>query len=1091
MAKFQVVDWLEGFSRSVTGTDGSYNRLAITRLNQIRSHDFTCFSDAQLREKMTFLSRKPGGDSGEDDLPEVFAIVNEAISRREGAWRFFDSTIKDPKLQGIHEMALRISQSIDYHNAVSDSAPTGSHCWESFNNSMARVLVRHGLEPWERTLAGAVLYVNQRSQVAYGAEIHLPGCFYQTLRIHDEESEFVLEVTDEQILAGLLMYQGNIVEMNAGEGKTIAAAFPAVLHAIKGRKVHVITANDYLAGRDAEWLAPVFESLGLSVSAVMEVMEESERRIAYGKSVVYGALREFGFDFMRDNLKLSSAEVVQNDLDVAIIDEADHALIDEANIPLIIAGGDGEVPKIPAKLRKTIEDLVEQQRAAVRELAKEMGSVESSSDAGLLVLAKLYLADPDSAVLQQELVSDPKGLKRVLRVISEYRVDEEYECLTRSLYYWIDNDGRSLCLTARGQDFVESCLGPMFEVSAVLDRLSDSYADNGLSLASRRKETNELARQLARKQNRMHQIVRMIWAYALLKKDVDYLVRDDQVVLIDKYTGRGRPDTRYHFGLQAALEIKEGVPVQPEHEVLGQISVRGFISQYSTVCGMTGTAMSSRSEFQSAYGLDVIPVAPSKHVNRTDFEPRMYFSKRDKFEAMLDEVRFCRQVGRPVLIGTHSIDECNAISQILTSDGIDHNLLNAANDLEEDRIIREAGLLGSVTVATDMAGRGTDIVLEVGLDRQITSNYINLVGHLLDDGAGVVTLKCPTNEAAEILVSALSAIDQGIGIVTTSIDRGIEVVVQAHDRSTHGRKISINFGLGLFVIGAEVSDNARVDRQLMGRSGRQGAFGTSQFFLSVEDCLLKDANPASSAPEDTAIDSAGRTFVEGAPLNLRLEKIQTNAERDAESRRAMIKEYTRVFEAQSFAYYRSRRDILCMEDCQAFLDGLLAKKAARLSQKYFPENQVDDYLHQFSDLSEELYLDYNISASSLRGVDLNLIEDGIAGLLGERLDQTRKRFTCSEFSKLSTLLYLQTSDELWKYHISYVQSLILSTQLCGAHGRGDMAAFTLTSFESYELFQTRIVDSFLPRLAGFPSPSTGGPQPPKVELFQDVMQILA
>ena len=463
MAEFQVVDWLEGISRSVRGKDSSSIRLEKTRLNQIRGHDFTCFSDAQLQETMTFLAQKTGVIPGEDDLPEVFAIVNEAISRREGAWRFFDSTIKDQELQAIHELALRVSQSVDYDNAVSGLALTDSHCWEIFNNSMAQVLVRHRLESWEQTLVCAVLYVNQRSQVEYGAQIHLPACFYQTLRIHDEESEFVLEVTDEQILAGLLMYQGNIVEMNAGEGKTIAAAFPAVLHAIKGRKVHVITANDYLAGRDAEWLAPVFESLGVSVSAVMEVMEESERRIAYGKSVVYGALREFGFDFMRDNLKLSSAEVVQNDLDVAIIDEADHALIDEANIPLIIAGGDGEIPKIPAKLRKTIEDLVEQQRAAVRELAKEMGSIEPSSDAGLLVLAKLYLANPDSAELHQKLVSDPKELKRVLRVISEFRVDEEYECLTSSLYYWIDNDGRSLCLTAKGQDFVESCLGAMLQ----------------------------------------------------------------------------------------------------------------------------------------------------------------------------------------------------------------------------------------------------------------------------------------------------------------------------------------------------------------------------------------------------------------------------------------------------------------------------------------------------------------------------------------------------------------------------------------------------------------------------------------------------
>ena len=1090
MAKLQVIDWLEGFSRSVSGTDGSPNRSERTRLDQIRRHDFACLSDAQLRERMTFLARKPGGDPGEDDLPEVFAVVNEAISRREGAWRFFDSTIKDQQLQAIHELAFSVSQSVDYQNAVSEFSPIDSYCWKSFNNYMAPVLVRQGLESWKQTLVGAVLYVNQRSQSEYGAEIHLPACFYRTLRIHDREREFVFEVTDEQILAGLLMYQGNVVEMNAGEGKTIAAAFPIVLHAVQGRTVHVITANDYLAGRDAEWLAPVFESLGLSVSAVMEVMGESERRIAYGKSIVYGALREFGFDFMRDNLKLSSAEVVQRGLDVAVIDEVDHALIDEANIPLIIAGGAGAIPKIPAKLRTTVEHLVEQQRSAVSALEIETESLEPRSDAGLLTLAKLYLADPDSTVLRQELSSDPKGLKGVLRTISEYRVDEEYEYLTRDLHYWIDNNGRSLCLTEKGQEFVESCLGPVFEDSAVLDRLSTSYSDSGLSLASRRKEIDELDRQLARKQNQMHQVLRMIWGYALLKKDVDYLVRDDQVVLIDKYTGRGRPDTSYHFGLQAAVEIKEGVPVQLEHEVLGQISVRGFISQYSTVCGMTGTAMSSKNEFQSTYGLDVISVAPNKRVKRTDFQPRMYFSKRNKLEAMLEEVRFCQLIGRPVLIGTHSIDECDAISQLLATDGIDHNILNAANDLEEDQIIHESGLLGSVTVATDMAGRGTDIVLEAGLDQQITNNYIDLLGHLLDDGVGVVTLKCPTNEAAEILLSAVSASDLGYGVVTTNKKHGIEVVLQVRDVSTNGRVIDMDFGLGLFVIGAEVSDNARVDRQLMGRSGRQGAFGTSQFFLSAEDSLLKDAGPARSALTGTEIDSAGRVFLEGAPLNRHLEELREHAEKDAESRRARIEEYTRVFEAQSFAYYRSRMNILGLENFEPFLDDLVAAKAAQLSKTYFPGSQVDDYARQFADLSEEIYLDYNVSASSLHGVDLNLIEVGIAGLLNERLDKTRERFTSSEFNELSTLMYLQTSDELWKEHISYVQNLILSTQLCGAHGRGDMAAFTLTSFESYQLFQTRIVDSFLPRLAGLPSPPADGPRAPRVELSDDVMQIL-
>ena len=1094
MVKIPIVGWLQGMSQSTDAHNGSIHRLDRSRLDEIRGLDFTSYSDTELRDAITKLASQDAGASGGDAFSQVFAIVNETISRRQGMWRFFDSTIENHRLQLLHTIADHLFQGDEYRNAIAGWSANGNGRRESFDRTITPILDAQRLETWQKVLVGTILYVRQRSQTEYKGSILLPACFYQTLRSHDTDNELTFVATDEQVLAGLLMYQGNIVEMNSGEGKTIAAAFPAVLHAVHGRNVHVITANDYLAGRDAEWLAPVFESLGLSVSAVLEVMEEPERQIAYGKSIVYGALREFGFDFMRDNLKLSSAEVVQRKLDVAIIDEADHALIDEANIPLIISGGAGEVPKTPAKLKATIEKLTGLQRSVVLGLEQESERVRSGSDAQFLVLAKLYLADPDSVVLQQVFSSNPRGLKRVLRVISEYRVDEEYDYLTADLSYWIDNDGKSLCLTEKGQDFVESCLGAIFEDPDVIDEGFSPYTDSDLSLAARRKGIEELNHRSARKQNRMHQIVRMIWGYALLKKNVDYLVRDDQVVLIDRYTGRGRPDTRYHFGLQAALEVKEGVPVQPEHEVLGQISVRGYISQYAVVSGMTGTALSAKSEFKRTYGLNVISVAPSNTVKRTDFTPKMYLGKQDKYEAILDEVRTCQNVGRPVLIGTHSINECDVISQMLTHSGIDHNLLNAGNDLEEDRIIHEAGLLGAVTVATDMAGRGTDILLEAGLDAKITASYITLLRHMLDDAVGIVTLNCPTDDAAEMLLTAIRASDLVNSIVAINQDHrqghGTEVVLKAHDISTHGNAVTLDFGLGLLVIGTEASDNQRVDHQLMGRSGRQGAFGASQFFLSSEDTLLKASGPTSLTSANTRIDSAGRAFREGAPLIHELEQLQKNAAKDAESRRARIEEYTRVFEAQSFAYYRSRMNILAMENFQPFLDELVTTKAAQLSQKYFPELLIDDYARQFADLSEELYLDYNVSASRLYGVDLKLMAEGIGELLGERLDQTKERFTHHEFNKLSTLLYLQKSDELWKDHISYVQNLILSTQLSGAQGRGDMASFTLTSFESYEQFQTRIVDIFLPTLAEFPSPSTKGPQSREIKLSQDVMQIL-
>ena len=1086
------MDWLEGFPGGVDARKGADQWLGRKHLKEIRGQPVASFSDAELRHALHSGTHQRQGGACEDTLTMVFAVVNEAISRRLGVWRFFDPPIDEQSLNEHHALAGRISRNIDYEGAASEWWGTGSTSWESFELAVTPVLVRQDLDPSERTLVGTILFVGLRSQVEYRGNILLPASFYQTLQAQDKDGVLAFHVTDEQLVAGILLYQSKIVEMNAGEGKTIAAAFPAILHAVQGKTVHVITANDYLAGRDAELLAPVFQSLGLSVGAVSDVMDDPERRFVYGKHIVYGALREFGFDFMRDNLKLSSAEVVQRGLEVAIVDEADHALIDEANIPLIIAGDSGAAPKLPAKLRVAIERLVDMQRAVVSDLAHEVERTRPQSKDYFLLLAKMYLADPESKALRQELAADSRCLQRVRRTIAACRIDDEYDSLTGDLCYWIDDDGKSLCLTEKGQDFIESRLGPLFEDLALKEQLINIEANSGLPLAFRRQQVNKLNRQLARRQDRMHLVVRMLWAYVLLKKDIDYLVKDDQVVLIDKYTGRGRPDTRYHYGLQAALEVKEGVPVQPEHEVLGRISVRGFMSQYSAVSGMTGTAMSSKSEFGRSYGLEVVAVPPSKRLMRTDLEPRMYVNNREKLQAIVDEVRFCHRMGRPVLIGTHTIDECDAISQMLRREGIGHNLLNAANDLEEDRVIREAGRFGAVTVATDMAGRGTDIILEYGLDRRIARSYTAMACQLLARGAGPVTLRCTSRDAADILLSAVSDLPE-CSFVVSQRDGETDVTLSSGGNGARGDSVSIDLGLGLYVIGTENSDTARVDQQLKGRSGRQGDFGASRFFLSTEDRLLKfggNGGPASSRMASTRFDAAGRAFWEGEPLTRHLEQLRRSAEKDAESRRALIQDYSRAFEAQSFAYYRARQDILRMESFLPFRTRLVAAQAGHLVQKYFPGLLVDDYARQITGLSEELVLDYKVDPSELWGLDLNLLVEDLGLLIGARLDQIRARFTDEEYGKLGKLLYLQTSDELWRDHMANVQSLILATQLCGHNGRGDLAAYTLTSFESYEHFQDRIVDSFLPKLTTFPAESAGESGPRTVELSEEVLQIL-
>ena len=530
--------------------------------------------------------------------------------------------------------------------------------------------------------------------------------------------------TGEQILAGLNIWRGRVVEMSAGEGKTIAAAFPAVCHALEGRRVHVVTANDYLALRDAEHLAPVYESLGLTVRAVLQHMNDDERRSAYGADIVYGTVRELGFDFLRDNMRHSDGDKVQRELDVAIVDEADQVLIDESPTPLIISGGRSASRRSVHAANAVVSEMTVLQGRVIARLAPT-GRELPTGDERRRVLAALFLADPENECVARLMAEEPATAKHARSDAADAIEFDDGSAHIEEFYYRFDPEKASVVPTERGYRFIESRLGPAFDTSELEAARERARIDLGPDIAGRRRVEQRLDRRIARRRAQANQVHQAMRAHLLLSRGVDYVVAEGQVVLVDQLTGRRKPDSTYRNGLHTALEAKEGLPVNPERQTAAQISIQGFLRRYSHLSGMTGTALSSREELRRMYGLDVSRIPTTLPSRRVDMQPLVYGTASEKLEAIVDEVESCVLAGRPVLVGTLTVEQSEMVSGALRDRGIPHRTLNAVNNADEDAIVKAAGRPGAVTVATNMAGRGTDIVPEPGTGLHVIGTEIN------------------------------------------------------------------------------------------------------------------------------------------------------------------------------------------------------------------------------------------------------------------------------------------------------------------------------------------------------------------------------
>ena len=1044
------------------------DRSAVARVG---AYDFSGRSDAELRES---IARKDQPRLTGPEIEEVCAVVVEAVDRRLGAWRLFYGGLESERLKRCEELAGRLLADAPHRARLAYYTEPGFLEGEGFASSLEPSFRTWRLGEAERTVVRTMVYVAEKAG-APSSHMLLPAGFYRALREIDSDDVLAFRVTDEQIMAGLALYQGAIVEMDAGEGKTVAAAIPAVLHAIEDRLVHVITANDYLADRDAETLAPVYEALGLTVGAVLGSMTDDERRHAYGRQIVYGTLREFGFDFLRDNLRAPSDVRVQRALQVAVVDEADHALIDQARTPLIISGEPVGGRRAFARTRRVIEDLVSRQRRVVEELE---GLVASGDDATPLpVLVRLSLADPDNEVLREHLTEHTRLGRKVERLVDSLELLSDDD-LVSGLLFVVDRRGNSAALTGEGQRLVEARLGPIFDTSDLERELDEAQERRPASEDAVRR----LQRSIDRRHMRMNQVHQMLRAYVLLKRDVDYVVSDGRVVLVDALTGRMLPDNRYQHDLHAALEAKEGVEILAAHDTLARISVPGFVRQYSMLSGLTGTATDSTGEFEREYGKPVVRVPSAQPSRRVDLPSRLYRTEAGKLAALLDEIRLCRRVGRPVLVGTVTVEQSELISRLLDEHRIDHRLLNAVNSASEAEIVKSAGAHGAVTIATNMAGRGTDILVEPGLDARTVGGYLSLAHDLLADGAGEVTFECGSTAEADALLAGLRADGGDIGESYSSRDRTVSL--KKPSGSGAGRVVTLEFGLGLYVIATEMNRSRRADRQLRGRTARQGAFGSSRLVLSAEDVRQ-------SFPGVSGADFARRCAAQGPGTERMLVRSQRLTEDEDEAHRSYVSEYGSVLDAQTVAYYRARREVAHSLSFHGVCEDMVMECAGRLVQRHFPSLRVADYADRFAGLVREVENDFGVDCSGLFGSALPALAGEVGALMLARLDTLRDAFGDKRLEEIEKSLFVQTSDEAWTGHLADLEGLVMgiAAELDGRAAA--MSRFALRAFETYGQFKDRAVDAFIGELLTLPVDDLPVHRAGLVEIMEEAASILA
>ena len=683
---------------------------------------------------------------------------------------------------------------------------------------------------------------------------------------------------DTQLMGGIVLHQGKIAEMATGEGKTLVATLPVYLNALSGKGVHVVTVNDYLARRDASWVGAVYRWLGLTVGCIQNTMRPAERREQYACDITYGTNAEFGFDYLRDmGMAYRPAEMVQRGWHYAIVDEVDSILIDEARTPLIISGPAPYSTDQYREVQPTVERLVRRQRDLCTRLLTEAKSMLESDDTENAMF-KLYQVSQGMPKNKQYLhmLEDPKVRRLVEKADSLLNLETNKAMgreLREQLFFTIDEKNHDASLTDKGCSAMNPEDPDSFVVPDLVSQLAELDGDTTLNDQQKFERRQELQNQFADKSERIHAVDQLIRAYSLYEKDVQYVVQDNQVIIVDEFTGRLMPGRRWSDGLHQAVEAKEGVKIERETQTLATITIQNYFRLYEKLSGMTGTAETEADEFAEIYKMDVVVIPTNRPVRRVDSNDRIYKTQREKFKAIIDLVSDCYRRKQPVLVGTISVEMSEILSRMLRRVNIPHNVLNAKNHQREAEIVQLAGQPGAVTIATNMAGRGTDIKL----------------------GPGVIWM------SKEQIQSPISLKDSTQGMEGGAKGKSLRSLIEERP-------------CGLFVIGSERHESRRIDRQLRGRCARQGDPGMSRFFVSLEDDLMRlfGSERISSIMERLGIKEG--EVLEHKWLNRSIETAQRRVEQQNFAIRKRTLEYDDVMNKQREIIYGFRSQIVASEN---------------------------------------------------------------------------------------------------------------------------------------------------------------------------------
>ena len=792
---------------------------------------------------------------------------------------------------------------------------------------------------------------------------------------------------DVQVIGAIVLHQGKIAEMKTGEGKTQVAAMAAYLNALTGKGVHVITVNDYLARRDSEWMGKIFKFMGLAVGCLdLTEPNSSERRDAYACDITFGTNNEFGFDYLRDNMATSPEHCVQRELNFAIIDEVDNILVDEARTPLIISGQVTRSNKEYEELKPRVAKLVSLQNKLVQKVAAEAEELLQQEGKEYQCGLKMLVAqrgDPKNKRLAK-LLKEPGVAKNMKTVETDYLRDKKLHEIDEELFYTIDESGHSAELTEKGRASISADNPEFFIVPDLAEIIGKIDNDSSLTQEEKSLKREEAHRFYAERSERIHSVSQLLKAYSLYERDVDYVVQDGQILIVDEFTGRILHGRRYSEGLHQALEAKEGVKVAGENQTLATITFQNFFKMYKKLAGMTGTAATEAGEFHEIYKLDVVTIPTNRPLKRVDNQDEIYKTQREKYDAVVKDIEQFQKEGKPCLVGTTSIEKSEHLSNLLQRAGIKHEVLNAKHHAKEAAIISQAGRLGSVTIATNMAGRGTDIVL--GGNFEAMANY-----ELIKDDFDVYS-------------------------ITLEEKRKRFPKLYEQTKEEHTKVVELG---GLHIIGTERHESRRIDNQLRGRAGRQGDPGFSKFYLSLDDDLMRIFGSERIA---AIMDRLGAQ--EGEVISHPLvSRSIGNAQKRVEGRnfeiRKHLKEYDDVMNFQRTEIYGLRQRILRGEDLKEEIldqiDACFSDIILKFTSDKLPDNW--DFQGLYGEIQTVFGVIYRFDEDQLSAITQDTIYDEIWKEIKERYEEKESRFGEDVMRQFERNVFLMVIDNLWKDHL--------------------------------------------------------------------------